>query len=199
MIGHSAGFVICTERQLHPTTGNEAAVRAPSGANTQDWRFLLLDSPEVKAKLGPIYRDGLNTVFNSIYKPQFEGAEASPGAPESTEFQKMYRSANWFAENFESYPLMLFAFCRGDTTGASIYPAVWSAMLAVRAEDVGCAITSVLLFHHKEMLDILGVPPRRRLAIQLHGHNGLSHGSLGHSTATPRPRSGISLPIGSPR
>ena len=159
MIGHSAGFVICTERQLHPTTGNEAAGRAPSGGNTQDWRFLLLDSPEVKAKLGPIYRDGLNTVFNSIYKPQFEGAEASPGAPESTEFQKMYRSANWFAENFESYPLMLFAFCRGDTTGASIYPAVWSAMLAARAEDVGCASASVLLFHHKEMLDILGVPP----------------------------------------
>ena len=71
----------------------------------------------------------------------------------------MYRSANWFAENFESDPFMLFAFCRGDTTGASIYPAVWSAMLAARAEGVGCAITSVPLFHHKEMPDILGVLP----------------------------------------
>jgi len=57
---------------------------------------------------------------------------------------------------------MLFAFCRGDTTGASIYPAVWSAMLAARAEGVGCAITSILLFHHKEMLDILCVPPDER-------------------------------------
>jgi nitroreductase len=32
----------------------DAAVRAPSGGNTQNWRFLLVDDPEVKSKLGPI-------------------------------------------------------------------------------------------------------------------------------------------------
>ena len=34
----------------------DAAVRAPSGGNAQTWRFLLVDDPEVKAQIGPIYR-----------------------------------------------------------------------------------------------------------------------------------------------
>jgi nitroreductase len=136
----------------------DAAVRAPTGGNAQGWRFMFVDSPEVKAKLAPLYREGLDTVFNSIYKEQFEAAEAEPEAEESIDFLKMYRSANWLADHFEDYPLMLFAFCQGDTTGASIYPAVWNAMLAARAEGVGTAMTSVLLFHQKAMLDILGVP-----------------------------------------
>lgn len=136
----------------------DAAIRAPTGGNAQGWRFLLLDSAEVKAKLGPLYRDGLNTVFTSIYKAQKDAADANPEAPESIQFNKMYNSAMWLSEHFEDYPLMLFSFCQGDTTGASIYPAVWNAMLAARAEGVGSAITSVLLFHQQEMMDILGVP-----------------------------------------
>jgi nitroreductase len=136
----------------------DAAVRAPTGGNAQGWRFLLIDSPEVKGQLGPLYRDGLNTVFNSIYKTQADAVEANPDTPESVNFTKMYKSAMWLADNFEDYPLMLFAFCQGDTTGASIYPAVWNAMLAARAEGVGTAMTSVLLFHHQKMMEILGVP-----------------------------------------
>jgi nitroreductase len=136
----------------------DAAVRAPSGGNAQSWRFLLLDSPEIKSQLGPLYRDGLNRVFDSAYKKQLDAAEADPEAAQSVKFQKMYRSAIWLSDHFEDYPLMLFAFSRGDTTGASIYPAVWNAMLAARAEGVGTAITSVLLYHHEEMLEILGVP-----------------------------------------
>ena len=31
----------------------DAAIRAPSGGNQQNWRFLLVDDPVVKARLGP--------------------------------------------------------------------------------------------------------------------------------------------------
>ena len=138
----------------------DAAVRAPSGGDIQGWRFLLLDSPEVMAQLGPLYRDGINTVFNSMYKQRLEEVGANPKAQENIHFQKFYRSVMWLAEHFEDYPLMLFAFCSktGDTTGASIFPAVWSAMLAARAEGVGTALTSVLLLHEEKMMEILGVP-----------------------------------------
>ena len=34
----------------------DAAVRAPTGGNAQEWRFLLVDDPGVKARLGPLYR-----------------------------------------------------------------------------------------------------------------------------------------------
>jgi len=136
----------------------DAAVRAPSGGNTQGWRFLLVDSPEVKAQLGPLYRDGLGTVFDSIYKERRDAAQADPDTVESGRFMKMYRSAMWLADHFEDYPLLLFAFCQGDPTGASLFPAVWNAMLAARADGVGTAMTSVLLFHQSKMMEILGVP-----------------------------------------
>ena len=34
----------------------DAAVRAPSGGNSQNWRFLLVDSVEVKAAIAPLYQ-----------------------------------------------------------------------------------------------------------------------------------------------
>ena len=71
----------------------------------------------------------------------------------------MARSAQWLADHFEEVPLFLFPFCQHDPTGGSIYPAVWSAMLAARAEGVGSCLTVVLgVFHLSETLEALGVP-----------------------------------------
>ena len=50
----------------------DAAIRAPSGGNAQQWRFLLVDDADVKARLGPIYRDCLEKLFDTLYKPQLE-------------------------------------------------------------------------------------------------------------------------------
>ena len=33
----------------------DAAIRAPSGRNSQNWRFLLVDDPQVLARIGPLY------------------------------------------------------------------------------------------------------------------------------------------------
>ena len=33
----------------------DAAIRAPSGGNSQNWRFLLVDDPDVKGRIGPLY------------------------------------------------------------------------------------------------------------------------------------------------
>jgi len=136
----------------------DAAIRAPSGGNAQNWRFLLVDSPDVKARLGPLYRDCMEILFSTIYKPQLDAAKADPEAASSRQMMKMHRSASWLADHFEDYPLLLFAFAQGDPTGGSIFPSVWSAMLAARAEGIGSAITSVLLFRKDEMFEILGVP-----------------------------------------
>jgi nitroreductase len=136
----------------------DAAIRAPSGGNAQTWRFLLVDDPALKARLGPIYRACLAQLWETIYKPRGEAAAKQPEAQESRSFMKMQRSASWLADHFEGYPLLMFAFSQFDTTGGSIFPAVWSAMLAARAEGVGSALTSVFLFRLAEMLETLGVP-----------------------------------------
>ena len=42
----------------------DAAIRAPSGGNTQNWRFMLVDDPDVRGRLGPIYRDCLALLWS---------------------------------------------------------------------------------------------------------------------------------------
>jgi nitroreductase len=136
----------------------DAAIRAPSGGNSQMWRFMFVDDPKLRAQLAPIYQGCLGQLWETIYKPQVDAAAANPEAAESKQFLKMQRSAIWLADHFEQYPLLFFAFSQFDTTGSSIFPAVWSGMLAARQEGVGSAITSVMMFRIGEVLELLGVP-----------------------------------------
>src|SRR5271155_756112 len=84
----------------------DAAIRAPSGGNAQAWRFLLVDDRATKERLGPLYRESI------------------------AETLQIVRSAQYLADHFEQTPLLLFAFAPGESSGGSIFPAVWSAMLA---------------------------------------------------------------------
>lgn len=137
----------------------DAAIRAPSGGNTQNWRFMLIDDPELRAKMAPLYKDSIDTLWQTIYKERIAAAQAAPDSAEGAATLTMQRSAQWLADNFEVVPLWLFAFVQNDGSGGSIYPAVWSAQLAARAEGVGSALTSAMCyFHGDEVLEMLGVP-----------------------------------------
>ena len=138
----------------------DAAIRAPTGGNAQTWHFLLVDDPAVKAELGPLYRDSMEQLWGTVYAPQIAAAAAAPDDPESRQFERIRRSAQHLADHFEEVPLYLFGFAQHDPTGGSIYPALWSAQLAARAEGVGSALTVVLgFFHGPESAAVLGVPP----------------------------------------
>jgi nitroreductase len=137
----------------------DAAIRAPSGGNQQAWRFLLLDDAALIAKLGDLYRDSMAQLWSTVYRERIEAAATAPGDEESLQFERVRASAQWLADNFETVPLFLVAFARFDPSGGSIFPAVWSAMLAARAEGIGSCLTAVLsAFHHAEVLTLLGVP-----------------------------------------
>ena len=153
----------------------DAAVRAPSGGNTQNWRFLLVDDPEVKAKLGPIYRQAMSVLWGSYYKDRLDAAHDAPELEESKSMLRVQKSAQWLADNFEMVPLYMFGFAQHDPSGSSVYPALWNAQLAARAEGVGTSLTQVLVFHNDEVLDILGVPKDE-------GWNMLGCVSLGYPT-----------------
>jgi nitroreductase len=169
----------------------DAAVRAPSGGNTQNWRFLLVDDPEVKAKLGPIYRQAMSVLWGSYYKDRLDAAHDAPELEESKSMLRVQKSAQWLADNFEMVPLYMFGFSQHDPSGSSVYPALWNAQLAARAEGVGTSLTQVLVFHNDEVLDILGVPKDE-------GWNMLGCVSLGYPTgkwgvATRQPAHDVSF------
>jgi nitroreductase len=136
----------------------DAAIRAPSGGNVQGWRFILVDDPGVKDQLGPLYRECLGQLWATVYRERVERARSTPQDPASAATLRMVASAQHLADHFEEVPLFLVAFSLGDRSGGSIFPAVWSAQLAARAEGVGSALTSVLAFRGPQALEILGVP-----------------------------------------
>jgi nitroreductase len=137
----------------------DAAVRAPSGGNTQNWRFLLVDDPAVKATLGPLYRSAMSQLWKTIYKERIAAAEADPTSADGASLLRIVRSAQHLADHFEDVPLYLMGFVQHDPSGGSIFPAIWSAMLAARAEGIGTALTSVMpVFHREETLAAVGVP-----------------------------------------
>ncbi len=137
----------------------DAAIRAPSGGNTQNWRFLLVDDKEVIGRIAPLYRHAISELWVTVYAERIAAARARPDDPESIQMLKVQASAEWLADHFAEVPLFLFAFIQGDPSGGSIYPAVWSAQLAARAHGVGSSLTAVLGFWHPdETFEILGVP-----------------------------------------
>ena len=121
----------------------DAAIRAPSGGNAQGWRFLLVDDPDVKGRLGPLYRDSLRQLWATAYHDRLERARQAPEGPAHASMLRVTASAQHLADHFEDVPLLpSIGFSRGDRTGGSIFPAIWSAQLAARAEGVGSALTS---------------------------------------------------------
>jgi len=137
----------------------DAAIRAPSGGNTQNWRFLLVDDKDTIGRLAPLYKHAIGQLWETVYVDRLATVRANPDDPGSIQMLKVKASADWLADHFAEVPLFLFAFIQDDPTGGSIYPAVWSAQLAARAHGVGSSITAVLGFWHPdETFDILGVP-----------------------------------------
>ncbi len=134
----------------------DAAIRSPSGGNTQNWRWVTVTDRSKIDRLAVLYSDAWAELNATLYKGRAETAKAT--GDEAT--VRVLNSAQWLADNFEKVPLVVFPFHRNDPSGASIYPGVWSLMLAARSHGVGTCLTTVLgMFKHDELCELLGVPP----------------------------------------
>src|SRR3712207_4483777 len=128
----------------------DAAIRAPN--IDQGWRFLLVDDVAIKAQLAPLYRQAWQRLFEQY------GINLDDLLRADTPHGRAARSGAHLARHFEEVPLLLIGFSRSKA-GASIDQALWSAMLAARAEGVGSTWTDILRsFVADEVFDILGVP-----------------------------------------
>ena len=137
----------------------DSAIRAPSGSNRQDWRFLAVTDQKVRNQLANIYRETWDYYVKSFYNNSSDlGASNLKNKEQIESVRRISNSASWLAENYDKVPLLVLAFSRNDPTGSSIYPAIWSLMLAARSHGIGTCLTTVMSFKTEEVYEVLDIP-----------------------------------------
>lgn len=139
----------------------EIAIQAPTGSNSQGWKWLIVTDAEKKARIGEYYK-------RSWYAYSGTAMRASPGGEPSAQMQRVISSARYLADHMGEVPMMIFPCVQGRASDAnpaanaglygSIIPAAWSLMLALRARGIGAAWTTLHLAYEEECNAILGIP-----------------------------------------
>ena len=137
----------------------DSAIRAPSCSNRQDWRFLAVTDQKVRNQLANIYRETWDYYVKSFYNSSSDlGASNLKDKEQIESVRRISNSASWLAENYNKVPLLVLVFSRNDPTGSSIYPAIWSLMLAARSHGIGTCLTTVMSFKAEEVYEVLDIP-----------------------------------------
>jgi nitroreductase len=129
------------------------AIQAPTGTNLQTWRWLVVTDPEVRQHLGELYRGP---------RPGASTAPPEPAPSEDPQHGRMMESVSSLLEHMHEVPVLVVP-CVETVGGAagwapSIYPAVWSFMLALRSRGLGSVLTTSHLYRRAEADQLLGVP-----------------------------------------
>ena len=123
----------------------DAAVRAPSGANNQGWKFIIVTESNIKNVLGDLYREAWDFYIKEYYENNPDmGASKVLDETKADQVVRISKSATWLSENFHKVPAQFVVLSRNDPSGSSIYPAIWNLMLAGRAHGIGTCLTTVL-------------------------------------------------------
>jgi nitroreductase len=174
----------------------ENARFAPSGGNRQGWRVVVVQDEERRAALSGLYLPGWRA-----YMQQTGGAAvlANPDAFDAAIVRRV-QGANEYAERLHEVPVHLVVGVRlpdlavtdaelprqSVVGGASVYPFVQNLLLALRAEGLGAAMTTLLVPAEAEVKRLLEIPEEVALA---------AHVGVGHR-ADPWPKRLARKPVG---
>ena len=133
------------------------AIQAPTGGNSQGWRWLVIDDADTRAAVAALYRKRAN--------PYLDGYRQL--APDAA--NPVLDSSQYLTEHLHEVPVFVFPCILGrlaetptneDTAGfyGSILPAVWNFQLALRSRGLGSVFTTLHLAYEKEAGEILGIP-----------------------------------------
>ena len=133
----------------------DAAIRAPSGGNAQDWRFVVITEPEVKQRIQGWFQEAW-----SRYQPRYAADPALMDALPRLQRLSL-KSTDHLVRHLAEVPVIV-AVCglRGkhSTPGGSVFPAVQNLLLAARALGLGGSITNFARAHEAELMQALGMP-----------------------------------------
>ncbi len=136
----------------------QLAMQAPTGSNAQDWRWLVVTDADKRAAVADIYR-GIGAEYLAY-------AAKNSSDPQT---RRVYASAMRLTETLADVPVHVIPCLDrrfdGDnlliaaTAWASIIPAGWSFLLALRSRGLGSVWTTMHLAKEQEVAEVLGIPP----------------------------------------
>lgn len=152
----------------------ENARFAPSGGNRQGWRVVVVQDAERRRALRDLYLPGWRAYMQSTGGAQ---VLADPGAFDVGVVRRV-RGANEYAERLHELPVHLVIGVRladlavtdaelprqSIVGGASIYPFAQNLLLALRAEGLGAAMTTLLVPAETDVKRLLQIPEEIALA-----------------------------------
>ncbi|WP_137144930.1 nitroreductase family protein [Mycolicibacterium sp. CR10] len=141
----------------------EAASWAPSGANAQAWRFVVLQSAQQRAVVAKAAAHAL-AVIEPVY------GMTRPDADDDSPRARNNRATYELHDRAAEFTSVLFTQKRFPTAselllGGSIFPAMQNFLLAARAQGLGACLTSWASYDGERVLrDAVGVPDDWMLA-----------------------------------
>jgi nitroreductase len=134
------------------------AMQAPTASNAQDWRWVVITDPDKRTAIADIYRS-----IGAEYLAQAAATAADP------QTQRVYRSAQGLTETLAQVPVHVIPCLLhpiddsnrlvAASAWASIIPAGWSFLLALRSRGLGSVWTTMHLAKEREVAELLGIPP----------------------------------------
>jgi nitroreductase len=135
------------------------AQQAPTGSNSQGWRWLVVDDAATRRGLAALYKKAADAYL------QLARARLPEGDKQT---QRVYDSAFWLVDHLADVPLHVVPCLAGRPAGdggnlggasfyGSIFPSVWSFQLALRSRGLGSALTTLHLVHEREAAELLGI------------------------------------------
>ncbi len=149
------------------------AVQAPTGSNLQSWRWVIVTDEAMRRRVGDVYSRAIGP-YNAFWDQSID--------PGDTKLRKVVDSSIYLERIVAKVPVLVIPCSLGTTAQSetffeglgyggpalrnlvasgfygSIWPAVWSFILALRSRGLGSALTTMHLALEQEMGELLGIP-----------------------------------------
>jgi nitroreductase len=149
------------------------AVQAPTGSNLQGWRWVVVTDPDKRAAVADVYGRAIG--------PYLAFGKAALD-PSNEQMVRVVDSSLYLVDVLADIPVHIIPcllnrpddagrllagmgyqvepWCNVAASGfyGSIWPAVWSLMLALRSRGLGSALTTMHLAREREIGELLGIP-----------------------------------------